>query len=507
MRIEHSRAQRLAEGVTAVPASELARRLDEATTMISIDPDMPNAALVARVLATTLRRGPGNLILLNDHLPPALIDTIVAATAAIDPARPVHVATTGPDTSIRVHVGAQASDHTIRLVPDGCGAHVASDPTATIRPAQAGNALGAIYASALGAAEIFKQTAAVISDRRIIHRHLRFCPVTLSSDLSRSPALDDVLRFVLALVGIGAIGTAIALILSELDAEGTLLAVDRQRYAIENRGTYSLGSDADTRTNPWKTDLAKRALTRFDVTPCNDDIDTLIQRIDAGETPWHPTVLTALDTPEARRSAQRLWPDRLIDAATGDTMLGLHDHRHGIDPCMACHFPIRTSEPSGAQTIADKLGLPVHLLAKGDTVLTEDHLKGLLPGQRTRLAPHIGTHMCGLARATGLTDLDATGYMPSIPFVSMQAACLSIGRLIAHHLNIGAPGNLVQYDSLIGPQQAITETMRTRTHCTCISRASTIEQVRARRRSGDAHFGGYPMSPYYRFGLPASGLP
>jgi hypothetical protein len=486
MRIEYSRAQRLAEGVTAVPASGLARRLDEATVMISIDPDMPNAALVARVLATTLRRGPGNLILLNDHLPPALIDTIVAATAAIDPARPMRVATTGPDTCIRVHVGTQASDHTIRLVPDGCGAHIASDPTATIRPARAGNALGAIYASALGAAEIFKQAAAVVTDRRVIHRHLRFCPVTLSSDLSRSPALDDVLRFVLSLVGIGAIGTAIALILSELDAEGTLLAVDRQRYAIENRGTYSLGGDTDTRTNPWKTDLAKRALTRFDVTPCNDDIDTVIQRIDAGEAPWHPTVLTALDTPEARRSAQRLWPDRLIDAATGDTMLGIHDHRHGIDPCMACHFPIRTDEPSGVQAVADKLGLSAHLLANGDSILTEEHLKGLLPTQRERLAPHVGSRMCGLARATGLTDLDANGYMPSIPFVSMQAACLAIGRLIASQLKIDVPGNLIQYDSLTGPQQAITETMRTRTGCICVNRATTINQVRAHRRGAPA---------------------
>jgi hypothetical protein len=187
MRIEHSRAQRIAEGVSAVPASELAHRLDQATVMISLDPDMPNAALVARVLATTLRRGPGNLILLNHYLPLALIDTIVSATAAIDPTRPVRVATTGPDTSIRVHVGAQASDHTIRVVPDGCGAHIASDPAASIRPAQPGNALGAIYASALGAAEIFKLTAAVVTDRRVIHRHLRFCPVTYPATSAEAP--------------------------------------------------------------------------------------------------------------------------------------------------------------------------------------------------------------------------------------------------------------------------------------------------------------------------------
>ncbi|GIF76192.1 hypothetical protein [Asanoa siamensis] len=486
MRTEHSRAQRLAEGVTAVTANELALRLDEATIMITIDPDMPNAALVARVLTTTLRRGPGNLVLVNNRLPTTLIDTIDAATAAIDPTRPIRVATSNPDTSIRVHVGAEAPGHTIRVVPEGCGAHIASTPTARIRPTQPGNALGAIYASALAAAEIFKHTAAVVDDRRVIHRHLRFCPVTLSTNLTRSPALDDVTRLALTLVGIGAIGTAIVLIISELNAEGVLLAVDRQHFALENRGTYSLGGDKDTRTKPWKTDLAKRTLSRFDVTPCNDDIDAVVQRIDAGQAPWHPTVLTALDTPDARRSAQRLWPDRLIDAATGDTMLGLHDHRHGIDPCMACHFPVRTDEPSGVQAVADMLGLSAHLLANGEAILQEAHLTGLLPAQRARLAPHVGSRMCGLARATGLTDLNADGYMPSIPFVSMQAACLAVGRLIASQLNLDVPGNLVQYDSLIGPHQATTETMRIRPGCICVSRATTINQVRTYRRSAAA---------------------
>ena len=483
MRIEHSRAQRLAEGVTTMPASELARRLDDATVVLSIDPDMPHAALVARVLSTTLRRGPGNLVLINDGLPSALVDTLHTAVAAIDPTRPLRIAATEPDTAIRVHIGLHAPGGTIRLVPDGCGTHLATDPHATIRPHQAGNALGAIYASALGAAEVFKHTAAVIADRRVIHRHLRFCPVTLSGDMTRSPALQEPMHLALTMVGIGAIGTAAALILSELDADGAILAIDRQRFALENRGTYSIGNEADTRTQPWKTDLAKQALTRFDVTAVNDDINSAIRLIDAGTYPWHPTVLTALDSADARRIAQRLWPDRLIDAATGDTMLGLHDHRHGIDPCMTCHFPVRTDQPSGAQAIADRLGVSAELLAQGDVILTEQHLTGLPPAHRDRLAPHLGQLMCGLARAAGLTDVDADGYMPSIPFVSMQAACLAVGRLIAAHLNFDIRGNLIQYDSLIGPQKATIEAMRVVPACICTARATTITAVRARRRA------------------------
>ena len=70
--------------------------------------------------------------------------------------------------------------------------------------------------------------------------------------------------------------------------------------------------------------------------------------------------------------------------------------------------------------------------------------------------------MCGLARATGLTDLNAGGFMPSIPFASLQAMCLSVGRLLAANLDVGPPGNFVQYTSPIGPQAASLETMRRR---------------------------------------------
>src|SRR5262249_26222143 len=162
--------------------------------------------------------------------------------------------------------------------------------------------------------------------RRVLHRHMRFCPVTLSSDLGGAPDLPDVVTLNLALIGVGAIGTGIALILSELPAEGALLAVDRQRVDREDRGTYAIRTVADRAARPRKVDLAIRALHRFEVSEFPYPLAQLLAAVDAGTVPWPSLVLTALDTPEARREAQRLWPDRLIDGATGDTMVGLHDH-------------------------------------------------------------------------------------------------------------------------------------------------------------------------------------
>ena len=47
----------------------------------------------------------------------------------------------------------------VRIVPEGYGAHIAGLSTAVIRPDRPGNAIGAIYTAALGAAEAFKRTA------------------------------------------------------------------------------------------------------------------------------------------------------------------------------------------------------------------------------------------------------------------------------------------------------------------------------------------------------------
>ena len=484
MRVEHSRALKLA-GLVSGAATDLESHLDATTVVISIDDHVPQARLTGRVLLTTLRRGPGNLVFVGNDLPISYLTDLEAAATAIDPERPVKVkkASDGlPPNAVRIHVGTTSPGKSIRIVPEGYGAHVAGSTAATIRPQRPGNPIGAIYAASLGAAEVFKYTAQVRPQRRVLHRHLRFCPLSLTADLSAAPDLPHTLTLSLALIGVGAIGTGIVLLLDVMDTEGLLVAVDRQRYAPENVGTYSIGGDSDGRSRPWKVDLAQSHLSRFDVIPIRGSASELIAQIDQNVVPWLPTALTALDSPEARRDAQRVWPDRLIDAQTGDTMLGLCDYRHGVDPCMFCVFPVNRSAPSGAEVVAERLGLPVSLLADPDAVLSDADLVGRTEAQQALLRPLVGTPVCGLARAAGLSDLAAYDYMPSIPFVSLQAACLSVARLVAADLGLETVANFVQYDGLFGPQAGTVEVMKRRTECVCRDRATSIEKVRVRRR-------------------------
>jgi len=479
--LEHSRPVRLAAGASGRAESELERALEAARVVVSVDASLPGALLTMRVLLTTLRRLPGQLALERDGLPHATIDAIAEAVSAIDPKRPLTIGRAS-EATVRLHIGTDRGDQAVRLVPEAHGAHVAGQRSAVIRPTRSSSALGAIYTAALGAAEAFKYTAQVRPHRRVLHRHLRFCPVTLSSDLSAAPMIEQPLELALTLVGIGAIGTGVVLIMSELDATGRLVAVDYESFAEENRGTYSLGGAAEAVAKKPKVALAEAALAHFDVLPFPHPVEELPAAIDRGDVPWLPLVVSGLDTPEARRATQRIWPDRLIDAATGDTMLGLHEHLHGLGPCMICFFPEKRGGPSAAERLAAITGLPVELLARGDEILREEHLERVSDKQRALLLEHLGRPVCGLARAVGLTALGAGDYRPSVPFISLQAASLALGRVLAHELGLAARSNLVQYDGLFGPQAATVEQMRATDDCYCQTNARTIDKVRALRR-------------------------
>jgi hypothetical protein len=163
-------------------------------------------------------------------------------------------------------------------------------------------------------------------------------------------------------------------------------------------------------------------------------------------------------------------------------MLGFCDHRFGIDPCMMCVFPVDRTQPSGAELVARRLGLSPERFAEPNAVLSDNDLRELTEEQRARLRPLVGTPMCGLAQAAGLSDLESGDFMPSVPFVSLQAACLSVCRLLRAKQGLDVSENLVQYDALYGPQASTRELMKPQIGCICSERRTSIEKVRSARR-------------------------
>ncbi len=483
--LEHSRALRLGEGVTGMQSSELHRLLDDGHVAVSFNHDYPGALLAVRILLTTLRRLPGEISLVTDVPGAASTELLAESVAAIDPDRGLLVRPARHTHGLRVHVGPGGSRDAIRITPEGYGVHLTTgtsgDPsiTAPVHP------LGAIYTAAVGAAEVFKTSARVLPWRQTRHRALHFCPVSLSSNLTATPVAPR-LHLNLALLGLGAVGTGNALILSELDADGTILAVDRQNYAPENRGTYSLGGHREAREQTQKVDVAARILEqRYTVRRYPHAIADLISDVDAGNIACPSLLLTGLDSVEARHEGQRLWPDHIIDAATGDTMLGIHDVSYGKGPCLMCFLEGPRDTLSSATHLANQTGLSIEVTRHGDTALDEGHLSSLSQQQQERLRPHLGKPVCGLARALGLSQVAGGDYRPAVPFVALQAACLAVGRLLRLHSSLRRGPNFVQYDALLGPSRTIKEQRRPTPGCYCQTRTNTIEQVRVARGSAE----------------------
>lgn len=492
---DHSRALLLGSRATGRTEPDLRRRLEASTVLVTVDREVDGAVLTARVLLTTLRRLPIGLMLAPGGLPSSTVDEIAGAVRRIDSRRGLRIgdglrAPDGP-CSAHVHIGVKpVGPGVIRAVPDGYGAHVARNAAAVVRTARSAHPLGSIYTAAMAAAEVFKDVAEVLEGRRVDHGHLTWCPVALSPDLTVAPMQRERLRLDLALAGCGAIGTASALILQELNAEGDILLIDRQRFARENLATYSLGDQRSVRGRPWKVNLVGSHLSRYRVRRLRARVEDLPAMVDRGEVRWPHVVLGGLDSPEARRELQLLWPDRLIDGGTSDTAVALHDVVAGDGPCLICFFPPRDEDLTIAR-LAEMTGLSADRLARGEDVLTAEELEARTPEQQALLEPMIGRPVCGLARAIGLVDGDAGGYQPAVPFVAQQAAAHVIGRLLAIRMGMRPAGNFVEYDALIGPRPDAVDERNAGRHCYCQVKARRIQRVRESRARGAAAAGSF----------------
>ncbi len=481
MSSEHSRALLLARGMTGEDQGTLLEHLGASRVHVSGAGSRPDVLATVESVIATLRRLPVRLSLQAGAFADAHAARLIEGARAIDPARGLALAEHPGD--LHIHVGPDpGTDAHLIAMPERHGGHIAG-PGIRIGETRQASGLGVMSTAALVCGEAFKALVRASPGRTVTHERLSWCPVTLSDDPAATPPVSADSELSLAIVGLGAIGTAIASILATLPLTGTLMLIDPERFAPENLSTYSLGTAQDAQCVPLKTDLAAGPLARFTCLRYPVTVRELIARIDAGQAPWPRLVLAGTDSPHARRETQRLWPDRLIDGATGDTTCGFHDVVAGADTaCLQCLFAPDTSGPSSSHRLAEATGLPVELLRHGDELLTHEHINALPTERREMLCGQIGKPVCGLAQAIGLSTLPAEGYRPSASFVSQQAACMVVGRLLAHLLGVDPGGSFVQYDALIGPHARLQEDRLPSPDCFCQQRADIVRAVRASRQ-------------------------
>ncbi|WP_199512175.1 ThiF family adenylyltransferase [Nucisporomicrobium flavum] len=487
MPTDYSRPLLLAGTAGGSEPDSLRARIEASQVHISVDPTVPGSGTCLRVLVADLRRLPVQLSLDpgrgSKRLGDDLVDQVLRIAAGIDPQRSIRVGGAPPD-AVHVQVGVDHAAADLTGVPDGHGTRIRRPGYPFPRLEHAGSGLGAVLTAAMLTGEIFKMVTAL---RPGTYRHidtLNFCPVALFSSHHRAPEHLHVER--LALVGAGAIGTAVALILSVLEATGDLTVIDRQIFESPNVITYSLGTDEDAGARLPKVDIVGTALQRMNIRRVHGTVDDFISHIDAGTMPLPHTVLGAVDNIAARHDLQRIYADLVLDGGTGGragTTVSLHEALP-TGPCMRCYFPTNNATVTAEQRLHQATGLPLARIAQGDQALTEDDLRGLPRQGRRLLEQHLGKPVCGLGRVMNLTTVNGdNSYQPSAAFVAQQAASLMVGALIAraHNEDSNVRMRQIEYDTLYGPQLDMIDDRRPRSDCYCQTSQDVIRAVRNER--------------------------
>ncbi len=475
MEPEHSRVIRLASRLGQVEETEAWRRLSSSAVHIGFNPRLPGHEETVRIVLNLVRRLPWTVCLQRSGLSDPQADALLALADAIDPERPIEWRDSAVDGAQALYINGEPVESGIRIVPDNFGAHVARDTSRRITQAQPPSALGLGWAAARGVTELFADVMQIPDDYRSDSGYETWCPVSLSPDLSAAVGSPQIMIDG-ALLGCGAIGTAVGLLLRESGASGRILLADQQTYAIENRGTYSLGDHRDVLAATPKEEVVRNALPGMNVKLHHGDIEQLPALVDAGYVDWPRIVLCGLDNGESRRQAQRLWPDRLIDGQTGGYSVGMVDIVGGDGPCMACFFPPRRPTPDlTTGRLIELTHLSMERILAADIPLQPEELAHLTPTELEEVKALIGLPPCAWVQALCWGE---STYLPAGPFVSLQAGCLIVGRLQAISLGFKGLPNFVQYDALRGPLAAIADSRLRSAGCQCQTRRHVTTQVR-----------------------------
>ena len=353
-----------------------------------------------------------------------------------------------------------------------------------------GNVLGALAAAAFVASEVFRHALPVKGDFQWHTPLTRFSVFDYGPPVSKAPNIEGPhLSSVPLIVGVGAIGQACVDALASLNAYGAIRCVDKGYVDDEtNLNRSVLAFEQDLATATPKVDLATRRLAESDleVTTHLEELSSLLAKVNEGAVPWPRLVASALDSAEDRRLVQQIWPDVMLDAATGGSMVQIFRHVAGSE--MACLRCLHPDEPSGRtyeETMADRTGLSaaqvMEYLSHPGVVLDTHSLNHMKPEVRGLAQQHLGSDVCGFLSAveTLYETENSQPTLVSVSFSSYLAGVFLAAELVKTEL--GVDTRLVgryQIDPLLNllPEEPFAQ--KPRHGCFCTIRARQISKFR-----------------------------
>lgn len=351
---------------------------------------------------------------------------------------------------------------------------------------------GYLAAAALGACEVFKRLLPPLPGRGRLFGWSAYSTFNYSSaDPEQGPPLPGhvALTAQALLAGVGAVGQSFLHALSTVPGiSADLRTVDNQKVDDPNLNRYVLARERDAAAGTDKTQLALRAAegTSLQITPDQRNLQDVIAEIGEGRLPRPTIVISALDRYEPRRELQNIWPDLLLEGATGDTLLQVF--RHSYEDGLACLRCIHT-EPTGRpyeEVLAEATGLSAERIAQAFSgerpMLDERDLAQLRPELHEQLRGAVGRDICGVLQELGGFDVAAGAERvePAVSFTSYLAGLLVAAEFVraASGIAPGLPGRY-QLDPIatLDPGSPWAETKDP--GCYCVERAQVISAYRA----------------------------
>ncbi len=376
---------------------------------------------------------------------------------------------------------------------NGWVARVSSGSIPLAMNCEQSNPVAALMAASLGVTEVFKrvygipqETAPLLEATQFSLFELNTSPTSLGPLLPSSLALPDTV-----LIGGGAIGNGIVLLLSQLSLRGRLHIIDKQTFQGENLGTCTLlddvrwiGSSKAERLADW--------LTQPDGLQCTGE-KAFVDDARSGGFASSMTVelvLNGLDDIGARHDAQRLWPAVLIDGGINAVGAAVTTHRldHPRGACMICSFRAPKIDDRKLQSRTTGLSIASlgtdhsRQLTEEDILQADDSHRDWLREQKAEGKTICATITAAQSRTLGLATQE--GFSPSVPFVATASAALVIAQALKALFFPGSEfAQRFQMESLfLGPEASVGVLTLADLTCECVVHRRLIEKVVADRR-------------------------
>ena len=332
------------------------------------------------------------------------------------------------------------------------------------------NPLGAHAAAALGAGQVFMKLIGYKVPMAASEISLDSYELSSPGALDPGPLLpDSPLNLDGFLVGCGAVANGWAYTIKRLPIVGQLHAVDRESLGTENLGPY-VGADRAWLKLP-KVELIRDLLRpSVRVIPHAEEWELFKIRLQYGlKVPR--LIINGLDNVETRHSVQRLWPECLIDMASGGTTSQVIVKSPSNEGLCLLHALTRPPHEVGyAERLTRETGLSVERIRHGPTSpITDADVRDAPVLKRADLDRdrQRGELLCSrITRHNLRSDAHQSDFAPAAPFVSCLTGVMAAAETVKWLLGRQYPLSLhIQSDFRRVGLRALG--MRCRTECEC----------------------------------------